>query len=260
MKNAARYYKESALHSNIKGETIMKTLTAPAAYGYQELRQLHQRYMMLALIAALLIQFAIVGGYYLTEWLKPLDPPMHIIRIPIGTLLPPPSTCEQLPNIGVPIITAKFGVGIPIPVPEYDANPDKPFAGQDVLVKIADQPWELVGEGKVVIDPSVNPPVDPEPLPGKYMCIERPPEVIMTSVPEYPDLAKRIGLDGSVTINVLVDKEGKVKKVLLMKSTDDVFIQPALDAAKKWVFTPAIMNGKPVPVWVAIPFRFRLSK
>ena len=238
----------------------MKTLTAPAAYGYQELRLIHQRYMMLALLAAILIQFAIVGGYHLAEWLKPLEPPMRVIRIPIGTLLPPPSTHEQLPTIGAPIISAKFGIGIPVPVPECNVNPDKPFAGQDILGKIADQPWEHVGDGKVVIDAPVNPPEDPEPLPGVYMCIERPPEVVMTSVPVYPELAQRINLEGSVTINVMVDKEGKVKKALLMKSTDDLFTQPALEAAKKWIFTPAIMNGKPVLVWVAIPFRFRLAK
>jgi TonB family protein len=47
-------------------------------------------------------------------------------------------------------------------------------------------------------------------------------------------------------------------KALLMKSTDDLFTQPALEAAKKWKFTPAIMNDKPVLVWIAIPFRFRL--
>lgn len=70
----------------------MKTLTAPAAYGYQELCLLHQRYTMFAMLAAILMQFAIVGGYNLAEWLKPLDPPDRVIRIPIGTLLPPPST------------------------------------------------------------------------------------------------------------------------------------------------------------------------
>ena len=238
----------------------MKTHTAPAAYGYQELRLFHQRYMMLAMLAAIFVQFAIVGGYHLAEWLKPLDPPIKVIKISIETLLPPPSTHEQLPNIGAPIISSSFKIGIPVPVPEYDVNPDKTFAGQDDLRNIADHQWDVVGPGKVEIEPLTNPPADPDPLPDKYECVERPPEIVMTSVPEYPDLARRIGLDGSATINVLVDKEGKVKKALLMKSSDDVFIQPALEAAKKWIFTPALMNGKPVLVWVAIPFRFRLAK
>jgi TonB family protein len=259
MKNAARYYKESAQHSN-KGETIMKTLTVPAAYGYQELRLLHQRYMMLAMLAAILLQFAIVGGYHLAEWLKPIDPPAMIIRIPIGTILPPPSTHEQLPIIGPPIVSSSFKIGIPVPVPECDVNPDIKYAGQDDITNIADHQWDAVGHGKVEIDLPVNTPVDPDPLPGVYERVERYPEVVIHSVPEYPDIAKRIGLEGSVTVNVLLDKEGKVKKTLLMKSTDDMFIPAALEAAKKWIFTPALMNGKPVLVWVAIPFKFRLTK
>ena len=146
----------------------MKTLTAPAAYGYQELCLLHQRYTMFAMLAAILMQFAIVGGYNLAEWLKPLDPPDRVIRIPIGTLLPPPSTHEQLPNITAPIIPSRFKVGIPIPVPECDVNPDKAFAGQDDLTKMADHQWDAVGQGKVEIDQSINPPADPDPLPGVY--------------------------------------------------------------------------------------------
>lgn len=238
----------------------MKTLTAPAAYGYQELRLLHQRYMMLAMLAALLIQFTIIGGYHLAEWLKPPDPPIKIIKFHVGTILPPPPLHEQLQNIGIPVLPAKLSAGLPVPVPDGIANEDATIDDQGTLARRADLIWKDLDQGPVQIDQSLNPPVDPDPLPDVYKYVERVPEVVMTSVPEYPDLAKRIGLEGSVTINVLVDKEGKVKKALLMKSTDDVFIQPALDAAKKWIFTPAIMNGKPVLVWVAIPFRFRLAK
>ena len=238
----------------------MKTLTAPAAYGYQELRVIHQRYMMLAMLAALLIQFAVVGGYHLAEWLKPADLPSQIIKYRVGTLLPPPPIHEQLQNVGTPVLPSKLSVGLPVPVPDGTANADTNFADQRTLANRANQQWKEIGQVPVQIDPTIDPPADPEPLPEVYTYVERLPEPVMTSIPEYPDLAKRIGLDGSVTINVLVDKDGKVKKALFMKSTDDVFIQPALEAAKKWVFTPAIMNGKPVLVWVAIPFRFRLAK
>ena len=34
----------------------------------------------------------------------------------------------------------------------------------------------------------------------------------------------------------------------------------ASEAARKWTFTPAMLNGKPVAVWVAIPFHFKLDK
>ena len=238
----------------------MKTLTAPAAYGYQELRLLHQRYMMLALLAAILIQFAVVGGYHLAEWLKPEDPPIHIIQLGPGILLPPPPLHEPVQSIVTSVIPGKLTLGLPVPVPDAIVNEDATIPNQGDIGKEADDFWKDKKNGTVQVDPAPLPPVEPDPVPGDWLCVEIPPEVVMTSVPEFPDLAKRINLEGSVTVNVLVDKEGRVKKVLAMKSSDDMFTQPALDAAKKWVFTPAIMNGKPVLVWVAIPFRFRFTK
>jgi len=44
-----------------------------------------------------------------------------------------------------------------------------------------------------------------------------------------------------------------------LKSDAELFNQPAIDAAMKWKFTPAIMNNGPVAVWVSIPFKFRLN-
>ena len=71
------------------------------------------------------------------------------------------------------------------------------------------------------------------PLPGEHLCILLSTEVVMTSVPQNPDLAKHINLEGSVTINVLMDKEGKVKKALVLKTSDDLYTQPSFKAAKK---------------------------
>jgi TonB family protein len=34
----------------------------------------------------------------------------------------------------------------------------------------------------------------------------------------------------------------------------------ALEAARRFVFQPALSNGHPVPVWVAVQFRFRLHE
>jgi TonB family protein len=60
-------------------------------------------------------------------------------------------------------------------------------------------------------------------------------------------------------VKVWVDKEGKVRKAVVLKSDAEIFNQAATDAAQQWVFTPAVMQKGPVAVWVSIPFRFRLS-
>lgn len=85
------------------------------------------------------------------------------------------------------------------------------------------------------------------------------PQVVVSVPPVYPDLAKRAGIEGTVYVKILVSKEGKPIKAVVVKSDSEVFDQPAVDAAMKFVFTPAIQHKAPVMVWVVVPFRFRLN-
>jgi TonB family protein len=78
--------------------------------------------------------------------------------------------------------------------------------------------------------------------------------------PEYPKEAKRLNIEGTVWVKCLVDNNGSVKKAEVLKADAKLFIEPAIDAAKQWKFTPAQRDGKPVETWVTIPFRFRLEK
>ena len=67
-------------------------------------------------------------------------------------------------------------------------------------------------------------------------------------------------MEGKVWLKIWVDKEGKPRDVVLLKSDADVFNQSAIEAARQFRFTPAYIGGKPVDVWVSVPFRFRLGE
>ncbi|HLX13123.1 MAG TPA: energy transducer TonB, partial [Bacteroidota bacterium] len=99
----------------------------------------------------------------------------------------------------------------------------------------------------------------PDVDPGEWVPVQVYPVVVRSVMPEYPDLARRAGLEGTVWIKMLVDKEGRVKKTFVVKSQADVFNDAALNAAKQYLFTPAMMNNGPVAVWVTQPFRFSLK-
>ncbi|HJP31112.1 MAG TPA: energy transducer TonB [Candidatus Latescibacteria bacterium] len=88
--------------------------------------------------------------------------------------------------------------------------------------------------------------------------VEKQPEPIKNPAPEYPEIARKAGITGTVTVQVLVNKKGKVEAVDILKG-NEVFHEAARKAAWKWTFTPAIQNDKPVKVWVALPFRFQLN-
>lgn len=55
--------------------------------------------------------------------------------------------------------------------------------------------------------------------------------------PEYPELAKRLNIRGTVRVQVLVAPDGKVKEVKVLGG-GPVLAQAAVEAAQKWVFEP----------------------
>ena len=77
--------------------------------------------------------------------------------------------------------------------------------------------------------------------------------------PEYPSFARDAGVEGLVLVHALIGKDGRVVRAEVdAKHSIPMLNQTALEAAKRWVFTPATTNGHPVAVWYAIPFRFVL--
>lgn len=84
------------------------------------------------------------------------------------------------------------------------------------------------------------------------------PQVVRAIQPQYPDSARQAGLEGVVLLRALINKKGEVMKVEILQSDAAIFNQPAIEAMKQWLFTPALLAGQPVCVWGAIPFRFKL--
>lgn len=86
------------------------------------------------------------------------------------------------------------------------------------------------------------------------------PVPVRTVAPEYPGALKRSGVSGIVTLNCLIDEKGDVQDVSLEKASDEAFIQPAIEAVKKWKFKPAKKDGVAVAIKVSIPVRFRITE
>ncbi len=77
--------------------------------------------------------------------------------------------------------------------------------------------------------------------------------------PEYPDFARRAGIEGRVIVKAWVDPTGSVRDVQLLRGTHELLDEAAVAAVRRWTFTPAKQNGRPVSVWVSIPVTFRLN-
>lgn len=106
--------------------------------------------------------------------------------------------------------------------------------------------------------PKENRPVGDIPDPRVFTPYEIAPKPIFNPQPEYPDKAKRDGVKGKVFIQIYVDENGDVREWEIVKVLPEGlgFEEEVIRVVQKWKFTPAIQNGKPVGVWIAIPFNF----
>jgi len=173
---------------------------------------------------------------------------------------PPPSmtSANTPPPITVSAPTAKPTVGAPVPVPDAEVSPDQTMATQTEMSQQTAPVSEGLGEeGGVEIQQDIR--IDEDAPPADFVPVEKEPAVIKKVEPKYPDLAMRAGLEGKVWVKIWVDKEGKPKQAVVLKSDAEIFNQPAVDAAMQFLFTPAYMNNGPVAVWVSVPFRFKLA-
>jgi TonB family protein len=78
--------------------------------------------------------------------------------------------------------------------------------------------------------------------------------------PEYPLFARKRGFEGIVWMKCLIGRRGDVRKAMVAKSDNEIFNEPAFKAAVQWQFRPALVDNKPISVWVTIPFRFKLNR
>jgi TonB family protein len=98
------------------------------------------------------------------------------------------------------------------------------------------------------------------PDPADYIVLDIPDKAIKLGRPRYPELARRLEQQGSVYVKMLLDLDGTVMNVLVIKSSGFPQLDSeAVEAAYKSIFSPAQVQGKPVRVWVAMPIRFELE-
>ncbi|MGD8979490.1 MAG: energy transducer TonB [candidate division WOR-3 bacterium] len=92
-----------------------------------------------------------------------------------------------------------------------------------------------------------------------YYKVEVKPKPVYSPGPRYPDLARRAGIEGQTVVKALVDIDGSIMDVQILKSSGNQMLdEAALAAARKWKFTPAKQRDKFVRVYVSIPVNFRL--
>lgn len=86
------------------------------------------------------------------------------------------------------------------------------------------------------------------------------PKAAQRSAMEYPKKARAAGIEGYVSMNLLISEQGNVEKVKVLESQPQgVFDEVAINGVKNWKFQPARYQGNNVKVWAKQKVRFDLN-
>lgn len=119
------------------------------------------------------------------------------------------------------------------------------------------------GTGDVPVEIKEEPKKEEEPDVNAFVAVEKEPAPVNLDVIKknigYPNQAKELGIQGKVIIRILVNKEGKPTKHVVVRSPHSLLTDAVVNQLYNLQFTPGIQAGKPISVWVNIPFDFRLQ-
>ena len=106
--------------------------------------------------------------------------------------------------------------------------------------------------------PTTVPTIPPTmaPVPATKPVETTPPRCLSCPLPPYPPAAERIGLEGSVTLEIAVDPKGNVTATRVL-SGHTAFRAAAQKAVKAWRFIPASRGGVPVEYTLTKIVEFR---
>jgi len=89
---------------------------------------------------------------------------------------------------------------------------------------------------------------------------EAQPEYSKNPPISYPKRARRKGYEGTVLLEVLVNRNGKVDDLrILVSSGYAILDRSAVKSVKTWSFEPAKKGKDTIDMWVKVPIRFKLE-
>ncbi len=94
----------------------------------------------------------------------------------------------------------------------------------------------------------------------KTVMEEAKPLYRLNRPPPYPRVARRRGYEGTVVLEVLVNRKGRVGELRVFSSSGYTLLdKAAMAAVEDWLFEPGRRGEESVAMWVRVPIRFVLD-
>jgi RNA polymerase sigma factor (sigma-70 family) len=86
--------------------------------------------------------------------------------------------------------------------------------------------------------------------------LDQPPRAAIRRAPAYPAALREANIPGSVVVEFVIDRTGRVADARVVKSTHPDFEPPTLAALSEWRFTPGLKGGRQVNTRVTQAFQY----
>lgn len=144
----------------------------------------------------------------------------------------------------------------PTPTPEIKPSPS-PAQSLPARLQITaekDQDYSCTSDGTLahLLDP-------PKVEAFSAKEVDTKAEIIAKPEPKYTREANRMGVQGSVTLKVLLLADGKIDRVRVVRRLPFGLTENAIRAACEIKFNTALKGGEQVAQWVTLEYPFRLA-
>jgi len=113
--------------------------------------------------------------------------------------------------------------------------------------------------GTVVGSPALPPAPEAPRTPLRLHAGIQPPQKLVHVAPDYPLLARNSRVEAVVILEAVIGAAGDVESARVLRG-HPLLDAGALDAVRKWRFTPARLNNEAVPVVMTVTVTFTLQK
>ncbi|MGO9839454.1 MAG: TonB-dependent receptor domain-containing protein [Polyangiaceae bacterium] len=107
---------------------------------------------------------------------------------------------------------------------------------------------------------SIAPSAAAQDAPAAPQHVIVPPKLTTFVQADFPPSEVAAGHGATVVLQIAIDTSGKVAGVGVLESAGPAFDAAAVGAAKQFVFEPAIVDGKPIPVKITYRYAFTITE
>jgi protein TonB len=242
--------------SSLSAHSILENSSAPHA-GLRAATLLYSPRLSRASLAGVaLTHAAVLAALLLTTTAvpKPVTPPRPLtvslivpeIETPQVKPVPTPARVVVKPLTPPPPVLA---IRRPLPTTHTVEEAPEPAPQPEPLRELPPQPAPEV---------AAAPPAASAPLPAPSP--PRAADYLNNPKPPYPALSRRLGEEGTVRLSILVNADGSVARLELVKSSGHPRLdQSAMNTVQSsWKFEPARQGDTPIAGWVTVPIQFTL--